>query len=97
MFPKKYLASIGYHQSQINQIANYAYIDWKDNMEILDEAPSIYYPEIIKGMSEDEVLRIEQENALPHGWHNMPYEDFLKERRILMAKIIKQGFDELMK
>ena len=39
----------------------------------------------------------EEENALPHGWHNMSYEEFLKERRILMAKIIKQGFDEIMK
>ena len=97
LFPKKYLLSLNYTQNQINQVANYAYIDWKDNMEILDESPSIYYPQIIKGMSEEEVSRMEEENALPHGWHNMSYEEFLKERRILMAKIIKQGFDEIMK
>lgn len=90
LFPKKYLKSLNYNQNQINQIANYAYIDWKDNMEILDESPSIYYPQIIKGMTEDEILRMEEENALPHGWQNMQYEEFLKERRILMAKIIKQ-------
>lgn len=97
LFPKKYLKSLNYTQNHINQIANYAYIDWKDNMEILDEEPSVYYPMIIKGMSESEILKMEEENALPHGWQNMKYEDFLRERRILMAKIIKQGFDELMK
>ena len=97
LFPKKYLRSLNYNQNQINQIANYAYIDWKDNMEILDEAPSVYYPEIIKGMTDDEVLKMEDENALPHNWQNMQYEEFLRERRVLMAKIIKQGFDELMK
>lgn len=97
LFPKKYLQSLDYSQGQINQIANYAYIDWKDNMEILDEAPSVYYPEIIKDMTEEEVIKMEEENALPHGWQNMSYEEFLKKRRILMAKIIKEGFDEIMK
>lgn len=97
LFPKKYLLALNYNQNQINQIANYAYIDWKDNMEILDEAPSIYYTRIIEGMTEDDVLKMEEENALPHGWQNMRYEEFLIERRKLMAKIIKQGFDELMK
>lgn len=97
LFPKRYLASLNYNQSQINQIANYAFIDWKDNMEILDEAPSVYYPEIIKGMTSEEIMKMEEENALPHGWENMTYDEFLVQRRILMAKIIKQGFDELMK
>lgn len=97
LFPKKYLLALNYNQNQINQIANYAYIDWKDNMEILDDAPSIYYTRIIEGMTEDDVLKMEEENALPHGWQNMQYEEFLIERRKLMAKIIKQGFDELIK
>ena len=33
----------------------------------------------------------------PHGWENMPYEDFLVERRKLMAAKIKQAFDLLKK
>jgi hypothetical protein len=97
LFPKKYLATKGYGQSQANQMANYAYIDWKDNMAILDEAPAIYYPQIIKEMSESEIIKMEADNALPRGWENMEYEEFLKARRVLMAQIIKQGFDELMK
>ena len=66
-------------------MANYAFIDWKDNMEILVEAPSIYYPVVCEGRSPEEIKRMEEENALPHGWENMSYEDFLIERRKLMA------------
>lgn len=36
LFPKAYLKSQGYPDSRINQMANYAFIDQKDNMEILD-------------------------------------------------------------
>ena len=73
-------------------MANYAFIDWKDNMEILDEAPSIYYPIICEGRSQEEIRRMEDENALPHGWEKMSYEVFLIERRKLMALKIKQAF-----
>jgi len=64
-------------------------------MEILDEAPSIYYPGVCDGLSSEEVQRMEEENALPHGWENMPYEDFLIERRKLMAMKIKRAFEIL--
>lgn len=36
LFPKAYLKALGYNDAKINQMANYAFIDWKDNMEILD-------------------------------------------------------------
>lgn len=97
LFPKAYLKSLGLTDTKINQMANYAFIDWKDNMEILDEAPSIYYPIVCQGMSEDEILKMEEENALPHGWENMQYEDFLIARRKLMAAKIKSAFDILLK
>lgn len=97
LFPKTYLKSLGYNDSKINQMANYAFIDWKDNMEILDEAPSIYYPIICAGRNREEISRMEEENALPHGWENMPYEDFLIARRKLMAAKIKQAFELLKK
>lgn len=53
LFPKAYLKSQGYTDSKINQMANYAFIDWKDNMEILDDAPSVYYPVVCAGMSDE--------------------------------------------
>lgn len=95
LFPKAYLKEKGYTDSKINQMANYAFIDWKDNMEILDEAPSIYYPEVCKGKTEQEIIKMEHENALPHGWEHMKYEDFLVERRKLMAAKIKEAFQIL--
>ncbi len=86
---------MGYNDAKINQMANYAFIDWKDNIEILDEAPSVYYPVVCEGRSPEEIQRMEEENALPHGWENMNYEDFLAERRKLMAAKIKQAFEIL--
>ena len=95
LFPKAYLKTLGYNDAKINQMANYAFIDWKDNMEILDEAPSVYYPVVCEGRGREEIQRMEEENALPHGWENRPYEDFLVERRKLMAAKIKQAFEVL--
>lgn len=97
LFPKAHMKAQGYTDAKINQMANYAFIDWKDNMDILDDAPSVYYPIVCEGRSDEEILRMEEENALPHGWENMPYEDFLVERRKLIAAKIKQAFDLLKK
>lgn len=97
LFPKAYLKSMGYSDSKINQMANYAFIDWKDNMDILDAAPSVYYPVVCSGMSEEAICRMEEENALPHGWESMTYEDFLVQRRKLMAGKIKAAFEILKK
>ncbi len=95
LFPKAYLKSLGYNDVMINQMANYAYIDWKDNMEILDENPANYYPLVCNGKKLEEILKMEEENALPHGWENMTYEQFLTERRKLMALKIKQAYEKL--
>jgi hypothetical protein len=32
-------------------------------------------------------------HALPDGWEAMTYEEFLPKRRVLMAQIIKRGFE----
>ena len=97
LFPKAYLRGLGYSDGKINQMANYAYIDWKDNMEILEKAPSEYYPIVCAGRSQEDILKMEEENALPHGWENMDYETFLAERRKLMAQKIKAAVEQLKK
>ena len=76
-------------------MANYAFIDWKDNMAILGAAPSVYYPIVCAGKTEEAIRHMEEENALPNGWENMPYEEFLAERRKLMATKIKAAFEQL--
>lgn len=95
LFPKAYLKSKGYNDARINQMANYAFIDWKDNADILDDAPSVYYPVVCEGRSEEDILRMEEENALPHGWEHMDYEEFLVERRKLMSAKIKTAYEKL--
>lgn len=95
LFPKAYLKSKGYNDARINQMANYAFIDWKDNADILDDAPSVYYPVVCNGRTEEDIRRMEEENALPHGWEHMDYEEFLIERRKLMSAIIKKAYEKL--
>lgn len=102
LFPKKYLPKVGYVKvTDINQVANYAYIEWKDNNDISDDAPSIYFPDLFKektkGKSEEEISNILKYNALPKDWYNMEYKEFLEKRRSMMANIIKEGFEKLMK
>lgn len=95
LFPKAYLKLKGYNDARINQMANYAFIDWKDNADILDDAPSVYYPVVCHGRTEEDIRRMEVENALPHGWEQMDYEVFLIERRKLMSATIKKAYEKL--
>lgn len=64
-------------------------------MDILYEAPAKYYQIICQNKTSEEIARMEQENALPHGWENMAYDVFLVERRRLMAAKIKQAYEIL--
>jgi len=34
-------------------------------------------------------------HALPEGWEIMTYDEFLSKRRVLMAQIIKRGFEAI--
>lgn len=95
LFPKKYLKDNGFKNKEINQVANYAFIEWSDNMEISDEPPSTYFIKEVKGMTEQEIINMLEPHALPYKWVQLDYYDFLEKRRILMAKIIRDGFDKL--
>ena len=64
---------------------------------ILDDAPSVYYPIVCAGLSDEQIRVMEEENALPHGWENMTYEDFMIKRRKLMAAKNKAAFEILKK
>jgi hypothetical protein len=62
---------------QINQTANFALLEWPDNLGIKDAAPSEYVPKIRPRFSEEDWLTMHQMHALPNGWETMPYDDFL--------------------
>jgi hypothetical protein len=98
LFPKAYLKSIGIVDNRdINQIANLAYLEWRKNDAILDEAPSKYWSIVTKGIEATELSRMKYYHALPDNWEKTDYFDFLTERRKLMAQIIKTGYETLIK
>jgi hypothetical protein len=98
LFPKAYLKSIGITDTRdINQIANLAYLEWRKNDAILDEAPSKYWPVVTKDIEIAELSQMKYYHALPDNWEKMDYNDFLTERRKLMAQIIKAGYETLIK
>ena len=34
-------------------------------------------------------------HALPEEWWDLDYEDFLQQRRVLLADVVRQGFDKI--
>ncbi len=95
LFPKQYLKNKGYKNKEINQVANYAFIEWTTNMDISDEAPSKYFNSLVSSLSEEEIKKMLAPHALSLNWQDMDYLNFLDERRKLMANIIKKGFEKL--
>lgn len=96
LFPKAYLGKIGIPDDRDrNQNANFAFIEWHDNIEILDTSPAEYMKDQLAKIPPADKPSIYVLHALPDGWENMDYFDFLKQRRVLMAQVIKKGFERL--
>ncbi len=98
IFPKHYLETIGIKDDRDrNQVANYTYIDYATNIDISDRPPVEYVGEYRIKLGEEGYIKTCSENALPVDFENMDFSDFLNERRKLMAKIIKDGYERLNK
>ena len=80
---------------QINQIANYALLEWPDNINISDAVPYDYLLGIQKRFDPQAWASMTALHALPHDWEHMEYQAFLAERRKLIAGIIRKGFEML--
>ena len=98
LFPKAYLAEQGVvGRTQTNQIANYAYVEWSDNIKIGAAAPIDYVPQFeaamrVAAVTETTMHHMYRFHALPIGWQTMEYTEFLSVRRELMAALIREGF-----
>ena len=96
-------------KSQYNQVANYAYLDTVVNISIGKKAPSDYFASALEQCSTGNITvgTITNENVF---WSNLEvnciptdvlnmggvdYPDFLRKRRILMAKKIKDYYYSL--
>ena len=96
LFPKNYLKKIGIKETRgTNQIANYAWLEWKDNNNISNKPPSEYWPEMLKYIPSSEREKHLYWHALPNNWESMEYDKFLISRRQLIAKVIQEGFRKL--
>ncbi len=96
LFPRGWQESQGETDLKvINQIANFAYLEWPDNISVSDDPPNVYVPKIRKRFSDDEWKRMHELHALPENWETMNYLVFLDKRRKLMAALIRRGFESL--
>ena len=98
LFPRAWLEdNVTSEQTEINQMANYALLEWPENIDIGKTPPIEYVPKIKNRFSEQNGLwtKTLADHALPENWENMAYESFLDARRKLMAGIIKRGFESL--
>jgi hypothetical protein len=96
VFPKDYLKSLGITETRdTNQIANYALVEWSDNIDISAFSPAEYFPRYASRFNRDDLEKMCYWHGLFGGWENMKYEDFLARRREAIARIIRDGFKKL--
>lgn len=92
LFPKAYLGTLGITQTRdINQIANFAMVEWGDNSLISDLPPAEYVPQLAQRFNAADLKQMYYWHALPDGWELMDYQLFLQQRRELMAHVIRDA------
>jgi len=99
IFPRNYLIQkFSLDRRQINQVANFTYLEFEDNIDISDSPPDEYFGDIKQQQyaNKDAALaKLLTDHCLPENFSTMNYDDFLKERRKLMAKTVKGVFESL--
>ena len=106
IFPKSYLIANGLEKDMYNKIANFVYLRDDVNKKVDDVAPRDYLSVVTKYdgsyncdiNDESELLKNFSENAIPNNiisYDASNYEDFLAERRTLMAKLVKKYYESL--
>lgn len=99
LFPRDYLRTqLGMEDNKkINQVANFALVEWSDNINISNQPPAEYWPEQVAHKNIEDARRLRQEewHSLPDRWTDLCYEEFLVQRRRLMAKVIHEGYKRL--
>lgn len=96
LFPRAYLEAQGVIDLKlINQIANFAPVEWPDNIKIGKQPPAEYVPALDAQMTAVERERVYGLHALPHLWWELPYDQFLVERRLRMAQVVRRAWERL--
>ena len=109
IFPRKYLKGQGLTRGRYNQIANFVIAQSEINIAISDNPPEKYFSELTDqcnggkkrygGITDEADLRDNlKANCVPASMldgNPLDYDEFLAERRKLMALKIKQWFEAL--
>jgi len=109
VFPRDYLKKRGLKKGQYNQIANYVYMQSEINIQVGNKAPNVYFDELIEqcngsgqkygGIDDLQTLKENLTmNCIPDSIFSMDidnYDEFLMQRRLLMAKKIKDYYHSL--
>jgi hypothetical protein len=109
LFPKKYLQKNGLSQWKYNQVANYVMMQQEINIKVGAKAPMEYFSEILEHVNngglqfsrihdEMDLLENMHQHCIPTQIFDMQvddYEDFLEERRKLMAEKIREYYYSL--
>lgn len=110
IFPRNYLKKNGVtSKAKYNQVANYIYLDTQVNKAIDDNAPYVYFAKVKEqcqtghivfgNIGSEEMLKKNfMENCIPQNIIKMnvsDYEEFLVERRKLMAKLVEKYYKGL--
>ena len=110
IFPREYLKKNGFNDRwRYNQVANYAYLDTSVNISIGAKAPGDYFTAALEQCRQGEIsvgtITNEQAfyenlavNCIPREICSMKAEDyleFLRQRRVMMAKKIKNYYYSL--
>ena len=96
LFPRGYLKTLGLTSTRdTNQIANFALVEWSDNIDISDKSPAEYFPQYAARFTQQELDEMMYWHALPKGWEAMEYPEFLEARRKGIARVIRDGFLKL--
>lgn len=109
VFPKNYLKKEGMSRGKYNQIANYVYMQQEINIQVRNRKPSIYFNEVKNQCqtgitkyggitSEFELIENLRQNCVPESVFEMDasnYDEFLAERRALMAQKIRKYYESL--
>jgi len=96
LFPKGYLKTLDITDiRETNQIANYALVEWGDNLEISDKSPVDYISTFRERFADNELERMYYWHALPYNWESLEYSDFLVQRRERIAKVISDAFRKM--
>ena len=97
LFPKAYLEANGIRgTARTNKVANYALLEWPDNIRISDAAPADYFPALFnERVAPADAATVRFWHALPDGWEQMTYDEFLEARQSAIANVIRAGFERL--